>query len=111
MSIRERVGELAVMKALGFPWRTLFWLLILEAALLGAVSGVAGVSITLGLARGLKGIAGWNPQLGPLASFLVTNAILVEGLFLALVIGIVSGVVPAFGASRRSVAATLREVF
>ena len=111
MSIRERVGELAVMKALGFRWRTLFWLLLLEAALLAAVSGVVGVSITLGLARALKSIAGWNPQLGPLASFLVTNAILVQGLFLALVIGMVSGVVPAFGASRRSVAATLREVF
>jgi len=111
MSIRERVGELAVMKALGFRWRTLFWLLILEAGLLAAVSGAAGVAITLGLARALKNLAGWSPQLGPLASFLVTNAILVEGLFLALVIGIVSGVVPAFGASRRSVAATLREVF
>ena len=111
MSIRERVGELAVMKALGFRWSTLFWLLILEAALLATVSGVAGVSITLGLARALKQIAGWNPQLGPLASFIVTSAILVQGLFLALVIGIVSGVVPSFGASRRSVAATLREVF
>jgi len=111
MSIRERVGELAVMKALGFRWNTLFWLLILETALLAAVSGAAGVSITLGLARLLKSVAGWSPQLGPLASFLVTSAILVQGLFLALVIGIVSGVVPSYGASRRSVAATLREVF
>ena len=111
MSIRERVGELAVMKALGFRWSTLFWMLILEAALLATVSGVAGVSITLALARALKQVAGWNPQLGPLASFIVTSAILVQGLFLALVIGIVSGVVPSFGASRRSVAATLREVF
>jgi putative ABC transport system permease protein len=111
MSIRERVGELAVMKALGFRWRTLFWLLILEAALLALLSGAAGVSITLALARALKSIAGWNPQLGPLASFIVTSAILVQGLFLALLIGIVSGVVPSFGASRRSVAATLREVF
>jgi hypothetical protein len=35
----------------------------------------------------------------------------VQGVFLALFVGILSGVVPAFGASRRSVAATLREVF
>jgi putative ABC transport system permease protein len=111
MSIRERVGEIAVMKALGFRWRTLFGMLILEAALLSSVAGVAGSAITLGLAEVLKSVAGWNPQLGPLASFIVTNVILVQGLFLALFIGIVSGVVPAFGASRRSVAATLREVF
>jgi putative ABC transport system permease protein len=111
MSIRERVGEIAVMKALGFRWRTLFGMLVLEAALLATLSGVAGAGITLGLAQGLKRVAGFSPQLGPLASFVVTNAILVEGLFLACFIGILSGVVPALGASRRSVATTLREVF
>jgi putative ABC transport system permease protein len=111
MSIRERVGEIAVMKALGFRWKTLFWMLILEAALLSTLAGAAGSSLTIGLAQLLKSVAGWNPQLGPLAGFVVTSAILVQGLFLSLFIGIVSGVVPAFGASRRSVAETLREVF
>jgi putative ABC transport system permease protein len=111
MSIRERVGEIAVMKALGFRWRTLFGMLVLEAALLSTLAGAGGASITLGLAEALQKVAGWNPQLGPLASFIVTSAILVQGLFLALFVGILSGVVPAFGASRRSVAATLREVF
>jgi putative ABC transport system permease protein len=111
MSIRERVGEIAVMKALGFRWRALFGMLVLEATLLAGLSGVAGTGITLGLARALKSVAGFSPQLGPLASFVVTNAILVEGLFLACFIGILSGLIPAFGASRRSVAATLREVF
>ena len=111
MSIRERVGEIAVMKALGFRWRSLFGMLVLEAGLLATLAGVAGTGITLGLAQALKQIAGFSPQMGPLASFVVTNAILVQGLFLAFFIGIVSGLVPSFGASRRSVAATLREVF
>ena len=111
MSIRERVGEIAVMKALGFRWRTLFGMLVLEAALLSTLAGAFGSSLTIGLAGLTKQLAGWSPQLGPLSGFVVTSAILVQGLFLALFIGIVSGVVPAFGASRRSVAATLREVF
>jgi putative ABC transport system permease protein len=111
MSIRERVGEIAVMKALGFRWRTLFGMLVLEATLLSTLAGAGGASISLGLAEALQKVAGWNPQLGPLASFVVTSAILVQGVFLALFVGILSGVVPAFGASRRSVAATLREVF
>jgi ABC-type antimicrobial peptide transport system permease subunit len=54
---------------------------------------------------------GWNSQLGPLGSFIVTQAILVQGLFLGLFVGMISGVVPAWGAARRSVATTLREVF
>lgn len=111
MSVRERVGEVAVMKALGFPWRVLFGTLVLEAALLSTLAGAAGVLLTSALTRSLAGIAGWNPQLGPLGFFIMTNAILVQGLFLALFIGILSGVVPSWGASRRSVAATLREVF
>jgi hypothetical protein len=41
----------------------------------------------------------------------VTRAIVVQGLFLALFVGMISGVVPSFGASRRSVVETLREVF
>ncbi len=49
--------------------------------------------------------------MGPLSGFIVTNWILVQALFIAFFVGILSGVVPAFGAARRSVASTLREVF
>jgi ABC-type antimicrobial peptide transport system permease subunit len=106
MSIRERVGELAVM-TLGFHGARSS-----ARCCRAALSHRAGAPrATLGLAQALKSVAGWSPALGPLASFIVTSSILVQGLFLALLIGIVSGVVPAWGASRRSVAATLREVF
>jgi putative ABC transport system permease protein len=111
MSVRERVGEIAVLKALGFRWRLLFALLVVEAALLSTLAGAAGVLLTAGLSKAISSAAGWNPQLGPLGAFIATGAILVQGLFLALFIGILSGVVPSWGASRRSVAATLREVF
>jgi putative ABC transport system permease protein len=111
MSVRERVGEIAVMKALGFPWRLLFGILVLEAVLLSSVAGAAGVLLPLGLSQILRRFAAGSPQLGPLAGFIVTSAILVQGLFLAAFVGILSGVIPAWGASRRSVAATLREVF
>ena len=111
MSVRERVREIAVMKALGFRWRVLFGMLVLEATLLSTVAGLVGIGLSWGLSSLLQGLSGWSPELGPLGAFLVTNAILVQGLFLAFFIGILAGVVPAWGASRRSVAATLREVF
>ena len=41
----------------------------------------------------------------------MTNTILVEGLFLAFFVGLISGVLPALGAARRGVAETLREVY
>jgi len=111
MAVRERLRELAVLKAIGFRWQLLFGTLVGEAALLSTAAGVAGALVSLGLTRLLGAAAGWNPQLGPLSGFVVTNAILVQALFLAFFIGILSGVVPSFGAARRSVASTLRDVF
>lgn len=112
MAVRERMGEIAVLKALGFPRRLVFATLFVEATLLSTLGGVLGALGALGLTAFLRqGVAGWSPALGPLGSFVVTNAILVQGLFLAFFVGMISGVVPSFGAARRPVAQTLREVF
>ena len=111
MAVRERLGEIAVLKALGFSRRLIFGTLLTEAVLLATLGGALGALGALGLTQLLRGGGGWNPALGPLGSFIVTQAILVQGLFLALFVGMISGVVPALGAARRSVAETLREVF
>jgi hypothetical protein len=79
---------------------------------LALAGGAAGALGSLLLTLALKGAAaGLMSQVGPLGSFVVTRAILVQGLFLALFVGMLSGVVPSFGAARKSVAETLREVF
>lgn len=111
MAVRERIGEIAVLKALGFSRRLIFATLLSEAVLLSTLGGVLGALGALGLTQMLRSGSGWNPALGPLGSFIVTQTILVQGLFLALFVGMLSGVVPALGAARRSVAETLREVF
>ncbi len=111
MAVRERMRELAVLKAIGFSWRLLFAMLVTEAALLAGVAGVFGAVGSLGLTRAMAQLVSLRPEMSPLASFIVTNAILVQALFVALFIGILSGVVPSWGGARRSVASTLREVF
>lgn len=111
MTVRERMREIAVLRAIGFGRNLLFGTLLAEAALLSTVAGGIGVLASLGLAKWLAAMGGANPAMGPLTAFIVTNTVIVQGLFLALLIGIVTGAVPAFGASRRSVALTLREVF
>jgi len=111
MAVRERVRELAVLKAIGFRWRLLFGTLLAEATLLSTLAGALGAGVSLLLTHGLATQARTAPQMAPLAGFVVTNWMLVQALFIAFFIGILSGVVPSFGAARRSVAATLREVF
>ena len=112
LSVRERAPELAVLKAIGFKRRLVFALLVLEAGVLALGGGAAGALGSLGLTLALSGAAtSLMAQVGPLGSFVVTRAIVVQGVFLALFVGMLSGVVPAFGASKKSVAETLREVF
>jgi putative ABC transport system permease protein len=112
LSVRERAPEIAVLKAIGFRRRLVFGLLVLEAGLLALAGGAAGALGSLLLTLGLHGAAtSLMSQVGPLGSFVVTRAILVQGLFLALFVGMLAGVVPCYGAAKRSVAETLREVF
>ena len=113
MAVRERFGEIAVLKALGFSRRLIFGTLLAEAVLLSTLGGAVGALGSLGLTQLMRRSrpAAGTRRSGPLGSFIVTQAILVQGLFLALFVGMISGVVPSWGAARRSVAATLREVF
>jgi putative ABC transport system permease protein len=112
MSVRERMREIAILKSVGFDRRLVFGTLVAEATLLSFAAGAVGATASFALSWFVRQYAtGWNPQLGPLGSFIVTQAVLVQGLFLALFVGMLSGIVPSFGAARRNVAQTLREVF
>jgi putative ABC transport system permease protein len=111
MGVRERSGEIAVMKAIGFPRRVIFGTLLAEAALLSIVAGGAGVALAFGLTGALKAAAGWSEMLGPLGNFIVTPVVIVQGLFLSLFVGMLAGIVPAFGAAKKPVVESLHEVF
>jgi putative ABC transport system permease protein len=111
LSIRERSGEIALLKALGFGRRRLFALLLAETLLLATSSGVLGVGLASALTGLLRATAGRVPQLGPLGGFAMTGEVVTQGLVLALAVGLLAGVVPAWGAARRPVAETLRGVF
>src|SRR5208282_2317488 len=84
MSVRERRHELAVMRSIGFPRRTVVSCIIAEGMLLGAVSGLLGCAIAFGVLRLVPHAA---RALGPLAmriGFLPSVAL--EGLIIAIVI-------------------------
>jgi len=111
MGVRERSGELAVLKAIGFTRRVLFGTLLAEAVLLSTVAGLLGVGLTLAVTGALSAAAGWSDTLGPLGSFMVTGPVIVQGVFLSLFVGMLAGVVPSWGAARKPVVQTLHEVF
>ena len=111
MGVRERAGELAVLKAIGFTRRVIFGTLLAEAIVLSTIGGLLGVALTLGLTVVLRFVAAGSEALGPLGSFILTAPVIVQGVFLSLFVGMLAGVVPSWGAARKPVVQTLHEVF
>jgi putative ABC transport system permease protein len=111
MAVRERSGEIAVLKAMGFGRRVIFSTLLAEAVVLAAISGAAGVGFAVGVTRVLRLFAAGGGALGPLGSFILTPDVVAAGLGLSLVVGAVAGLAPAYGAARKPVVEALREVF
>lgn len=104
MSARERTGEIAVLKTVGFSDRTLFGLVMLEA---GAIA-FAGALLGLGTAR-LIYSGDFNAG-GFLPGFGVTPDTLALGVAVTLLLMLASGVAPAVRAARLPVVQALRRV-
>ena len=105
MSARERTGEVAVLKTIGFSDRTLFTLVMLEAG----VVALTGAAIGLGGAKLLYRATNFN-GLGFLPGFDVSTATLLLGGSVALGLMLASGIVPAVRAARLPVVQALRHV-
>jgi putative ABC transport system permease protein len=104
MAIRERIGEIAVLKTVGFGNGLLSGLVIVESVLIALVGG------GLGLALARLAFAGRTPLDSFFPGFGVTNGTIGLGLLLAVTLGLVSGAVPALQSARLSVVNAMRHV-
>lgn len=101
-SVRERTEEIGVLKAIGFPNGLVLALVLAESTLIAALGGFLG----LGLAWLLT--AGGSPAPSLLPVFYFPTQDLLLGAGLVLLLGLVTGAVPALQAMRLGVAEALR---
>lgn len=104
ISVRERTGELAVLKTVGFADRTVLALVLAESLLLAVLGGALGI----GLAKAFT--LGGDPTHGMLASFYLPPAGMLVGAALALSVGFLAGLLPALAAQRLQVVEALRRL-
>lgn len=105
ISVRERTGELAVLKAIGVTDRTVLFLVLSEAVLIAFVGGVLGLLLAWAAIPVISvALTGLLPPL------LLSKAMLSLGVVFALFVGAVSGLLPGLGAMRMRVANALRRV-
>jgi putative ABC transport system permease protein len=105
ISVRERIGELATLKAIGYSDRTILFFVLAESLTISLVGGLLGLGLAA-LAIPVLGAA----LNGLLPTLILSPAILSIGLGTALLVGIVSGLLPGIGAMRMRVVNALRRV-
>lgn len=104
IAVRERTGELAVLKAVGYSDRFVLLFVLVESLLIAVIGGALG----LGLAKLFT--LGGDPTRGLLPFFFLPGKAILVGLGVTLAVGAASGVIPAVGAMRLRVVDALRRV-
>ena len=101
-AVRERTGEMAVMKTLGFSNGRVLGLVIGESLLLTVLAGLLGLGLAILLVIGLReGLQAFLPALA------VTNRQIGIGLGLMILMGLITSILPALRTTRLDVISAL----
>jgi putative ABC transport system permease protein len=101
-AVRERTGELGVLKTLGFTDTGVLALVLGESLLIALAGGIPGLLIAKGVVTGIKLPITFIPEL------YIHGSALVVGAGLAVALGLVTGAIPALQAMRLSIVDALR---
>ena len=103
-AVRERTGELGVLKAIGFTNGQVLGLVMAESCLISGIGGVLGLGLAWAIAsRG-------DPTGGQLPTFYLPTRDLLIGAGLCIALGVATGIFPALMAMRLRVADALRKM-
>ena len=105
IAVRERMGELAVLKAVGYSDRFILFFVLAESLFIAMLGGALG----LGAAKVFTIVVG-DPTGGLLQSFVLPSSAILLGLAAAFGVGILAGIIPATSAMRLRVVDALRGI-
>jgi len=107
LGVQSRIAEHAVLQTLGYRGRLVGTLIVAEGVLLALVGGTVGAVGALLVAEVGSFALSVEGQSMPITA---TPSLLVTGLLVCGGLGVLAGLVPAFQASRREIAACFRAV-
>jgi len=105
MSVRERIREVGVLKTLGFTQGEILGIVLGEAAFLSFIGGLFGFGLALLLTGVIRQAPGFFAEFKTLTIVPPVAALL---LVLAVFIGLIASLVPAWNASRTNIIDSLR---
>jgi len=104
-SVMERTKEIGVMKALGASNNKILMIFVLESAFIGGIGGLIGIIVGYGLASVIA-IVGSATGFNLVAAF--SLEITIGALLFSMLIGMISGILPAIRAAKLDPVAALR---
>jgi ABC-type antimicrobial peptide transport system permease subunit len=104
MAVFERTREIGVLRALGWRRRMVLGMILREALLMGLIGGLAGILIAFGLVELMEVV----PMVGEYLTVIWSWEIFARAIGIALLLGLVGGLYPAFRATRLQPVEALR---
>jgi ABC-type lipoprotein release transport system permease subunit len=109
-TVASRAREIATLRALGFKRRSIILSMAIESAFIALLGGIAGVLLSLPVNWISTGTTNWQTFSEVAFNFKVDAAIATNGIVLALVAGLIGGLMPAVRAARLPITKALREI-
>lgn len=98
LAVRERTGEIAVLKTLGFAAPRIFKMVLAESLLIALIGGLAGLGAAWLVIEGAK-----ETMSQFLPNLVLDSGIALQALVFMLLLGLVTGLLPAFKALRLNI--------
>lgn len=99
-SVLEKTKQIGIMKAIGAKNKDILMIFLINSGLIGLVGGVGGIILgifTSGLVGSMTSSSG---GMGMFDSVAITPALIIGALFFSIIIGMISGAIPAYRASK-----------
>ena len=103
--VRGRVRENAILQTIGFPGVSVGFMVICEGAILGMGGSLLGVGLA-SLFMKLRGLSFGNE--GQVMALIPDASVILTGMGLALMLGMMASLIPAWAAMRRPIVESLR---
>jgi putative ABC transport system permease protein len=101
VSVKERTKEIGTRKALGARRRTILFQFLIEAVSISMIGGIVGLLLTYGTCVAIQ-------QAMPALPVEFSGALVIVSMVVSILTGVVSGFIPALGASRLDPVVALR---
>jgi putative ABC transport system permease protein len=109
-AVASRKRELGTMRALGFKRRAIIGSVLVESAFISLLGGLAGLLLAFPVNGISTGTTNFSTFSEVAFSFRVDGSLAVAGVMLALVAGVIGGLLPAISAARMPIPQALREI-